>query len=151
MAISDDKSTREAKLAEALRTNLRKRKAAARGAFGGDGDPAVTAAQAAPQPYNVVRKLLGISLRGGERVVLTIEMSAPFSNPGGQGAAVAVRLTGAGGAFDTDIGKAAFGRDGLEATRKAIELIQLALDLASTTHDLRWPDDEKPYDLSAPV
>lgn len=151
MAISDDKSTREAKLAEALRTNLRKRKAAARGAFRGDVDPAVVAAEAAPQPYIVVRKLLGISLRGGDRVPLTVQMSAPFANPDGEGWAVAVRLEGDGGAFDTDCGKAAFGRDGLEATRKAIELIQLALDLASTTLDLRWPDDERPYDLSAPV
>jgi hypothetical protein len=151
MPISDDKSTREAKLAEALRTNLRKRKAAARGAFRENGDPAAAAAEAAPQPYNVVRKLLGISLRGGERVALTIEMSVPFANPDGQGWAVAVRLDGDGGGFDTDYGKAAFGRDGLEATRKALELVQLALDLASTTHDLRWPDDERPYDLSAPL
>ncbi len=151
MAISDDKSTREAKLAEALRTNLRKRKAAARGALRGDVDPAIAAAEAAPQPYIAVRKLLGISHRDGERVELTIEMSAPFANPDGPGWAVAVRLTGDGGAFDTESGKAAFGRDGLEATRKAIELVQLALDLASTTHDLRWPDGERPYDLSAPV
>jgi hypothetical protein len=151
MAISDDKTTREAKLAEALRTNLRKRKAAARGALGGDVDPAVVVAEAAPQPYIAVRKLLGISHRDGDRVELAVEMSAPFPNPDGQGWAVAVRLAGASGAFDTEHGKAAFGRDGLEAARKAIELAQVALDLASTTHDLRWPGDERPYDLSAPV
>jgi hypothetical protein len=150
MAISDDKSTREAKLAEALRTNLRKRKAAARGRSD-DSDPAIAAAEAAPRPYNVVRKLLGITHRDGERVALTIEMSAPFPNPDGQGWAVAVRLTGDGGQFDTEVGKAAFGRDGLAATRKAIELAQVALDLASTTHDLRWPDDDRPYDLSASI
>lgn len=150
MAISDDKSTREAKLAEALRTNLRKRKAAARGRSD-DSDPAVTAAEAAPKPYIVVRKLLGITHRGDERVELTIELSAPFPNPDGQGWAVAVRLTGDGGQFDTEVGKAAFGRDGLAATRQAIELAQVALDLASTTHDLRWADDERPYDLSAPI
>lgn len=151
MAISDDKSTREAKLAEALRTNLRKRKAAARGPSRANQDPAVAVAEAAPQPYIVVRKLLGISHRDGGRVDLTVEMSAPFATPDGQGWAIAVRLAGDGGQFDTDGGKAAFGRDGLEATRKAIELAQVALDLASTTHDLRWPDDERPYDLSAPV
>ncbi len=151
MAISDDKSTREAKLAEALRTNLRKRKAAARGGFPGGSDPAVTAADAAPRPYNAVRKLLGITHRGGERVELTVEMSAPFPNPEGKDWAVAVRLVGDGGQFDTEAGKAAFGRDALAATRKAIELAQVALDLASTTHDLRWPDDERPYDLSAPI
>lgn len=150
MAISDDKSTREAKLAEALRTNLRKRKAAARGRSD-DFDPAIATAEAAPRPYNVVRKLLGITHRGGERVALTIEMSAPFPNPDGQGWAVAVRLTGDGGQFDTEVGRAALGRDGLAATRKAIELAQVALDLASTTHDLRWPDDERPYDLSASI
>lgn len=151
MAISDDKSTREAKLAEALRTNLRKRKAAARGALSGVSDPAVAAAEVAPRPYNAVRKLLGISHRGGERVDLVIELSAPFPNPDGEGVAVAVRLMGDGGQFDTEVGKAAFGRDALAATRKAIELAQVALDLASTTHDLRWPDDERPYDLSAPI
>ena len=150
MAISDDKSTREAKLAEALRTNLRKRKAAARGRSD-DSDPAIATAEAAPRPYNVVRKLLGITHRGGERAALTIEMSAPFPNPDGPGWAVAVRLTGDGGQFDTEVGKAVLGRDGLEATRKAIDLAQVALDLASTTHDLRWPDDERPYDLSAPI
>ena len=150
MAISDDKSTREAKLAEALRTNLRKRKAAARGRLD-DSDPAITATEAAPRPYIIVRKLLGITHRGGERVELTIELSSPFPNPDGQGWAVAVRLTGDGGQFDTEVGKAAFGRDGLAATRQAIELAQVALDLASTTHDLRWADDERPYDLSAPI
>jgi hypothetical protein len=150
MPISDDKSTREAKLAEALRTNLRKRKASARGRSD-DSDPAIAAAEAAPKPYIVVRELLGISHRGGERMALAIAFSAPFANPEGQGWAVAVRLTGDGGQFDTEAGKAAFGRDGLAATRKAIELAQVALDLASTTHDLRWPDDERPYDLSAPI
>jgi hypothetical protein len=151
MAISDDKSIREAKLAEALRTNLRKRKVAARGASGGVSDPAIAAAEAAPRPYTTVRKLLGITHRGGERVELVIELSAPFPNPEGHGWAVAVRLAGDGGQFDTEAGKAAFGRDALAATRKAIELAQVALDLASTTHDLRWPDDERPYDLSAPI
>lgn len=151
MAISDDKSTREAKLAEALRTNLRKRKAAARGASGGVSDPAVAAAEVAPQPYDVVRKLLGISHRGGERVELTIALSAPFANPEGQGIAIAVRLTGGGGPFDTEVGKAAFGRDRLSAMHKAVELAQVALDLVGATHDLRWPDDERPYDLSAPI
>ncbi|HJV40618.1 hypothetical protein [Caulobacter sp.] len=150
MPISDDKTAREAKLAEALRTNLRKRKAAARGPSGGS-DAAAEAARAAPRPYNVVRKLLGISHRDGERVELVVELSAPFPTPGGEGWAVAVRLTGAGGQFDTEAGRAAFGRDGLEAIRKAIDLAQVALDLASTTHDLRWPEDERPYDLSAPI
>ena len=151
MPISDDKSTREAKLAEALRTNLRKRKAAARGSVAGELDPAIAAARAAPRPYNVVRKLLGITHGERERVELVVELSAPFPNPEGKGWAVAVRLTGDGGQFDTEFGKAAFGRDGLAATRKAIDLAQVALDLASTTHDLRWLDDERPYDLSAPI
>lgn len=150
MPISDDKMTREAKLAEALRTNLRKRKAASRG-VSGDFDPAIEAARAAPRPYNVVRKLLGISHRDGARAELCVELSAPFPNPDGEGWAVAVRLTGDGGQFDTECGKAAFGRDGLAATRKAVDLAQVALDLASTTHDLRWPEDERPYDLSAPI
>ena len=150
MPISDDKMTREAKLAEALRTNLRKRKAASRGGSG-DFDPAIEAARAASRPYNAVRKLLGISHRDGARVDLCVELSAPFPNPQGEGWAVAVRLTGDGGQFDTDFGKAAFGRDGLAATRKAIDLAQVALDLASTTHELRWPEDERPYDLSAPI
>lgn len=150
MPISDDKTTREAKLAEALRTNLRKRKAASRG-VSSDFDPAIEAARAAPQPYNAVRKLLGISHRDGARTELRVELSVPFPNPDGEGWAVAVRLTGDGGQFDTEVGKAAFGRDGLAATRKAIDLAQVALDLASTTHDLRWPEDERPYDLSAPI
>ena len=150
MAINDDKATREAKLAEALRTNLRKRKAAARGTSG-DADPALAAAEAAPKPYNVVRNLLGITHRDGSRIALVVAFSAPFPNPDGQGWAVAVRLTGDGGQFDTEHGKAAFGRDGLAATRKALDLAQVALDLASTTHDLRWPQDERPYDLSAPL
>jgi hypothetical protein len=150
MAISDDKTTREAKLAEALRTNLRKRKAAARGSSR-EIDAAVAAAEAAPRPYNVARKLLGISHRDGSRVEFVVELSAPFPNPEGNGWAVAVRLSGDGGQFDTEHGKAAFGRDGLAAIRKAVDLAQVALDLASTTHDLRWPDDERPYDLSAPI
>ena len=154
MPISDDKSTREAKLAEALRTNLRKRKVAARASSLGRSsapDPASVAAQSAPQPYNAVRKLLGISHRDGRRVELVVEFSAPFLNPDGEGWAVAVRLTGDDGQFDTEHGKAAFGHDGLAATRKAIDLAQVALDLASTTHDLRWPEDERPYDLSAAI
>ncbi|USQ94540.1 hypothetical protein [Caulobacter sp. RL271] len=150
MPISDDKSTREAKLAEALRTNLRKRKAAARGTSG-ESDPASAAARAAPTPYSAVRNLLGISHRDGSRVALVLELSAPFPNPDGVDWAVAVRLTGDGGQFDTEHGKAAFGRDGLAATRKALDLAQVALDLASTTHDLRWPGDERSYDLSAPL
>ncbi len=150
MPISEDKTTREAKLAEALRTNLRKRKAAAR-ASSSDADPAIAAAEAAPKPYNVVRKLLGISHRDGSRVELAVELSMPFEVPEGEGWAVAVRLAGDGGQFDTESGKAAFGRDGLAATRKAIDLAQVAIDLASTTHDLRWPDDERPYDLAAPI
>lgn len=151
MATNDDKSTREAKLAEALRTNLRKRKAAARGALAGASDPAVVAAEAAPRPYNAVRKLLGITHRDAERTVLTLQLSVPFPNPAGADWAVAVRLSGGGGPFDTEAGKAAFGRDGLAATRKAIDLAQVALDLASTTHELRWLEDERPYDLSAPI
>ena len=151
MAISDDKSAREAKLAEALRTNLRKRKAAARGRSGEAQDRAAMAARAAPRPYNVVRKLLGITHRTSERVALTVALSAPFPAPDGNDWAVAVRLTGDGGQFDTEAGRAAFGRDGLAAIRKALELAQVALDLASTTHDLRWAHDESPYDLSAPI
>jgi hypothetical protein len=150
MPISDDKSTREARLAQALRTNLRKRKAPSR--KGSDeNDAALEAARSAPRPYEVVRRLLGITHRGGERVALTAEMSAPFPVPDSDDWAVAVRLVGDGGPFDTEAGKAAFGRDGLAATRKAIDLVQVAIDLASTTHDLRWPDDETPYDLSAPI
>ena len=149
MAIEDDKAAREAKLAEALRTNLRKRKAAARKDFGGE-DAAVAAAEAAPTPYNDVRNLLGITHGAGERRTLTLSLSAPFPNPGGEGWAVAVRLSGDGGQFDTPSGKAAFGEDGLAALRKAIDLAQVAIDLASTTHALCWPD-ERPYDLSAPI
>ena len=151
MPIHDDKSTREAKLAEALRTNLRKRKAAARGRSVEDSDAAAAAAEVATRPYNVFRKLLGITHRDGSRVELTLEMSPPFPNPNGDDWAVAVRLAGCGGQFDTENGRAAFGRDGLAAIRKALDLAQVALDLASTTHDLRWPDDERPYDLSAPI
>lgn len=147
MPIDDDKAAREAKLAEALRTNLRKRKAAARKDFGGE-DAAIAAAEAAPKPYNDVRKLLGITHGSGERRALTLSLSTPFPNPGGEGWAVAVRLSGDGGQFDTEVGKAAFGEDGLAALRKAIDLAQVAIDLASTTHALFWPD-ERPYDLSA--
>jgi hypothetical protein len=150
MPIHDDKTTREARLAEALRTNLRKRKAAARKDFD-DSEVAFETAKLAPGPYSVVRKLLGISHRDGSRVVLAVAFSPPFPLPDGEGWAVAVRLTGGGGPFDTEAGKAVFGRDGLEATRKAIDLAQVALDIASTTYDLRWPDDERPYDLSAPI
>jgi hypothetical protein len=150
MPISDDQSTREAKLAEALRANLRKRKAAARAGFE-ENDAAFEAAKLAPRPYNLVRELLGISHRDGERAALRVEMSAPFSAPGSDGWAVAVRLVGDGGQFDTEAGKAAFGRDGLSATSRAIDLAQVAIDLASITHDLRWPEDEAPYDLSAPI
>lgn len=150
MPISHDPSTREAKLAEALRTNLRKRKAPARGSFD-ENTAALEAAKLAPRPYGVVRELLGISHGDGERVALRVEMSAPFRAPDSREWAVAVRLVGDGGQFDTEAGKAAFGRDGLSATRKAIELVQVAIDLASITHDLRWPEDEAPYDLSAPI
>ena len=52
--------------------------------------------------------------------------------------------------FDTAHGRAAFGLDGLQAVRRALDLAQVALDLASTTHDLRWPDGRS-YDLSAPI
>lgn len=149
MAINDDKMAREAKLAEALRTNLRKRKAAARKDSGED-DAAITAAEAAPRPYNDVRNLLGITHGTGERRMLTVSLSAPFPNPGGAGWAVAVRLAGDDGPFDTESGKAAFGEDGLAAVRKALDLAQVAIDLASTTHALFWPDG-RPYDLSAPI
>ena len=150
MPIHDDKTTREAKLAEALRTNLRKRKAPARRGSD-DAEAALETAKLAPRPYNVVRKLLGISHRDGRRTELTVEMSAPFPRPDSDEWAVAVRLVGDGGRFDTEAGKAAFGPDGLAATRRAIDLVQVAIDLASTTHDLRWPDDERPYDLAAPI
>lgn len=149
MAISDDKSTREAKLAEALRTNLRKRKAAARSAFDGV-ERAVDAAQAAPKPYAVVRRLDGVNHRDGQRVELVLEISAPYPAPDSDEAACAVRLVGGGGPFDSDHGKAAFGRDGLQALKQALDLALVALDLASTTHDLRWADG-RPYDLSAPI
>ena len=52
--------------------------------------------------------------------------------------------------FDSEHGKAAFGLDGLQALKRALDLAQVALDLASTTHDLRWPDGRS-YDLSAPI
>ena len=153
MPISDDKSMREAKLAEALRTNLRKRKAASRPASG-DGDRAVEVAEAAPRPYAVVRRLEGVNHRDGTRVDLVLEISAsylaPDSPPGSDETACAVRLVGDGGQFDSEQGKAAFGLDGLQAIKRALDLAQVALDLASTTYDLRWPDG-RPYDLSAPI
>jgi hypothetical protein len=149
MPISDDKSTREAKLAEALRTNLRKRKAASRPASG-DGDRAIEAAEAAPRPYAVVRRLDGVNHRDGARVDLVLEISAPYPASESDETACAVRLIGDGGQFDTEHGKAAFGVDGLQAIRRALDLAQVALDLASTTHDLRWPDGRS-YDLSAPI
>ena len=149
MPISDDKSMREAKLAEALRTNLRKRKAASRPAAG-DGDRAALAAEAAPRPYAVVRRLEGVNHRDGARVDLVLEISAPYPAPESGETACAVRLVGDGGQFDTEQGKAAFGADGLQAIRRALDLAQVALDLASTTHDLRWPDGRS-YDLSAPI
>jgi hypothetical protein len=149
MPTEDDKAAREAKLAEALRTNLRKRKAAARKDSDGE-DAAAAAAEAAPQPYNDVRNLLGITHGSGERRTLTLALSAPFPNPAGEGWAVAVRLSGDGGQYDTPVGKAAFGSDGLAALRKAIDLAQVAIDLASTSHALFWPDG-RPYDLSAPI
>ena len=149
MPISDDKSTREAKLAEALRTNLRKRKAASRPASG-DGDRSALAAEAAPRPYAVVRRLEGVNHRDGARVDLVLEISAPYPAPESDETACAVRLIGDGGQFDTEHGKAAFGVDGLQAIRRALDLAQVALDLASTTHDLRWPGGRS-YDLSAPI
>jgi hypothetical protein len=149
MPISDDKSMREAKLAEALRTNLRKRKAASRPASG-DGDRAALAAEAAPRPYAVVRRLEGVNHRDGARVDLVLEISQPYPAPDSDETACAVRLVGDGGQFDTEQGKAAFGVDGLQAIRRALDLAQVALDLASTTHDLRWPDGRS-YDLSAPI
>jgi hypothetical protein len=149
MPISDDKSLREAKLAEALRTNLRRRKAASRPASGGE-DRAVEAARAAPLPYNVVRRLEGVNHRDGGRVDLILEISAPYPLEDSDEAACAVRLVGDGGQFDSEHGKAAFGVDGLQAMKRALELALVALDLASTTHDLRWPDGRS-YDLSAPI
>jgi len=149
MPISDDKSAREAKLAEALRTNLRKRKAASRPVSGG-GDRAVEAAQAAPLPYVVVRRLEAVNHRDGARVDLLLEMSSPYPAPESDETACAVRLVGDGGQFDSAHGKAAFGVDGLQAMKRALDLAQVALDLAGATHDLRWPDG-RPYDLSAPI
>jgi hypothetical protein len=150
MPISDDKSTREAKLAEALRTNLRKRKAASRPAAGGE-DRAAEAARAAPTPYAVVRRLSGLRHGGdGRRIELILEISAPYPAPESDETACAVRLLGDGGQFDGEHGKAAFGSDGLQAMKRALDLAQVALDLASTTHDLRWPDGRS-YDLSAPI
>jgi len=149
MALQDEKSLREARLAEALRTNLRKRKAAARPVVD-SGDRALTVAQAAPWPYAVVRTLEGVAHQGAARVGLVLEISAPFAVEGSDETACAVRLIGDGGAFDTPRGKAAFGSDGLQAMRKALELAQVALDLASTAYDLRWPDG-RPYDLSASI
>ena len=149
MPISDEKSAREARLAEALRTNLRKRKAASRPPSD-DVERAVMAAEAAPSPYFVVRRLEGVKHRDGARVALVLELSSPYADPDSEEIACAVRLIGDGGQFDTAHGKAAFGVDGLQATKRALELAQVALDLASTTHDLRWPDGRS-YDLSAPI
>lgn len=149
MPISDDKSLREARLAQALRTNLRKRKAVTRPAAE-DADPAAVAAEAAPRPYTVARRLEGVAHRDGGLVELILEISQPYPLPEGGGFACAVRLSGDGGRFDTESGRAALGLDGLQAVRRAIDLAQVALDLASTTHDLRWPDG-RPYDLSAPI
>lgn len=149
MAIPDDKSLREARLAEALRTNLRKRKAASRPAAATE-DRAVAAAQAAPRPYGVVRRLEGAAHRDGARVALSLEISAIYLAPDSDEVCCAVRLAGDGGQFDSEHGKAAFGVDGLQALRRAIDLAQVALDLASTTHALHWPDGRS-YDLSAPI
>ncbi|ALL12881.1 hypothetical protein [Caulobacter henricii] len=149
MPIPDDKSRREARLAEALRTNLRRRKAAARPAPDGE-DRAAAAAVAAPQPYSPVRCLVGLSHRDGRQVTLRLELSVPYGAPHSDEVCCAVRLSGDGGAFDTDHGKAAFGVDGLQATQRAIALAQVALDLASTGFELSWPDG-RPYDLSAPI
>lgn len=149
MPIPDDKSRREARLAEALRTNLRRRKAAARPIAGGE-DRAIAAAVSAPQPYTLVRCLDGVSHRDGRQVTLRLELSVPYAAPDSDEVCCAVRLSGDGGPFDTDHGKAAFGVDGLQATHKAIALAQVALDLASTGFALSWPDG-RPYDLSAPI
>lgn len=149
MAIPDDKSLREARLAEALRTNLRKRKAASRPS-GAAEDRAVAAAQAAPLPYNVVRRLEGVAHRDGTRVALVLEISKPYGAPESDEICCAVRLVGDGGQFDSEHGKAAFGVDGLQAMKRALDLAQVALDLASTTYDLRWRDGRS-YDLSAPI
>lgn len=149
MSTETEKTAREARLAQALRTNLRKRKAAAR-LPSDDLDPAMAAAESAPWPYNVVRRLDGVHHRDGTRIVLTVEISAPYGVSGSATSACAVRVTGDGGAFDTARGKAAFGVDGLQALSKALQLAQVALDVASTAHDLRWPDG-RPYDLSEPI
>lgn len=149
MPTPDDKSLREGRLAEALRTNLRKRKAASRPSSRAE-DRAVAAAEAAPRPYGVVRRLEGIAHQDGARAALVLEISAPYPAPESDEVCCAVRLTGDGGQFDSEHGKAAFGVDGLQAMKQAIELAQVALDLASTTHDLRWPDGRS-YDLSAPI
>ena len=153
MSNETEKTAREARLAQALRTNLRKRKLAARPASE-DPDPALAAAESAPWPYNVVRRLDGVRDRDGTRIVLTVEISAPYAAPDGVTGAVvsacAVRVTGDGGALDTARGKAAFGVDGLQALSQALQLAQVALDVASTTHALGWPDG-RPYDLSAPI
>ena len=149
MPTPDDKSLREARLAEALRTNLRKRKAASR-PFNTAEDRAVAAARAAPRPYSVVRRLEGVAHRDGTRVVLVLEISTPYPAPESDEICCAVRLVGDGGQFDSDHGKAAFGVDGLQAMTRGLDLAQVALDLASTTHDLRWPDGRS-YDLSAPI
>ncbi len=148
MPIRDDKSTREAKLAEALRTNLRKRKAASQPALA-QGDRPAEAAKAAPSPYAVVRRIEGLNHRNGGRVDLILQISAPYPALDSDETACAVRLIGDGGQFDTPAGRAVFGLDGLQAMRRALDLAQVALDLASTTHDLRWPDG-RAYDLSAP-
>lgn len=149
MAIHDDLSHREARLAEALRTNLRRRKAAARPPSD-DTARAIDAARAAPRPYSLVRRLEGVAHRDGARVALILEISAPYPALDSDEVCCAVRLTGDGGQFDTEHGKAAFGLDGLQAIKRALDLAQVALDLASTTHDLRWPG-ERPYDLSAAI
>jgi hypothetical protein len=149
MANPEDPSRREARLAEALRTNLRRRKAAARPASA-DTMRAVEAARAAPRPYSPVRRLEGVAHRDGARVALVLELSAPFPAPDGGEVCCAVRLIGDGGPFDTEHGKAAFGLDGLQAMKRALDLAQVALDLASTTHQLRWPDG-RAYDLSASI
>ena len=155
MAISDDQSLREARLAEALRTNLRRRKAATRPPSG-EADRAIAAALTAPRPYSLVRRLQGVAHRDGTRLDLVVEISAPYPAPAldadlpsGE-VCCAVRLVGDGGQFDTEHGKAAFGVDGLQAMKRALDLAQVALDLASATYALRWPD-ERPYDLSATI
>jgi hypothetical protein len=149
MAVQDEKSAREARLAEALRTNLRKRKAAARPPAD-SGDRALAVAAEAPGPYAAVRTLIGAAHADGDRVELVLEISSPYAVEGSDETACAVRLVGGSGPFGTPCGKAAFGRDGLEALRKALDLAQVALDLASLTHGLHWPDG-RPYDLSASI